>query len=255
MSDERAFTPEVERFLAGELSEAEARAIEEKLGSDELERLARIHRTEQAELVRGRPPEQFAQLVRARASVENRSRARTRTWATGLAVAAAAMLIWALPSERMPTQHPSSEERIKGMKPELLVYRRAPSGVEDLKRGARVRAHDTLQLAYVAAGYAHGVILSIDGAGAVTLHSPRSEEESDSLAPSGRHMLDTSYELDAAPSYERFFFVVSEHPIAVREVVEAARSLAKLPERARQQLLPLPVHYVQVTFELEKNAP
>jgi hypothetical protein len=255
MKDESAFTPEVEHFLAGELSNEDARALREKLGAEALARIMRTDQQERAELQLACPAEQFAALVHARVAREER--ARSRSWTAGLAAAVAlvALLLW-LPHERvMPRDEPGAEERIKGMTPELFVYRRTASGVEGLKRGARVRPRDTLQLAYIAAGYKHGVILSVDGAGAVTLHSPRQQAGGDVLAPSGRHMLEHAYELDAAPDFERFFFVTSQRPIDVGQVVQAARELARTPALARREALPLPSHYSQATFELEKDSP
>lgn len=254
MSDERAFTPEIERLLAGELSDAEAQALRQRRGAAEIERLTRLHEAEQAALLQQRSPEDFARLVQARADQKQRSSPRGRYWTAGaLAVGLALLALW-IPGQRTPSRE-TGEERIKGLKPELLIYRQTPSGAQSLARGAEVRAHDTLQIAYLAAGRAHGVILSIDGGGAVTLHSPRSRDAEATLAPSGRHVLDRAYELDAAPAFERFFLVAAKHPIDVESVIDAARALARDPLRAKRELLALPSDYVQATFELDKAAP
>jgi hypothetical protein len=61
---------------------------------------------------------------------------------------------------------------VKGLTPQVLLYRRAAAGVERLLPGGVVREHDVLQLAYQAAGRHHGVIVSIDGRGTVTRHLP-----------------------------------------------------------------------------------
>jgi hypothetical protein len=256
VSNERAFTPEIERLLAGELSEAEAGALRARYGDEELERLTLIHEQQRDELLRERGPEQFAHLIKTRAAHEARALAPGRAWKASLVLAVLAALALWLPNPRVTrVELPNTQERIKGMKPELLIYRRTGSGVQDLKRGAEVRAHDTLQIAYVAAGHSHGVILSIDGAGTVTLHSPRDESSSGALVPSGRHLLDRSYELDGAPSFERFILVASQRPVDVRRVLDAARALARTAERARRQELALPDDYVQTSFELRKGAP
>ena len=57
--------------------------------------------------------------------------------------------------------------------PALRLYRRVAGADQLLRDGATARPGDLLQLAYAAGGETHGVILSIDGAGSVTLHFPR----------------------------------------------------------------------------------
>ena len=62
----------------------------------------------------------------------------------------------------------------QGLEPSLTVYRRTDRGSETLADGAVARTGDLLRLGYTAAGRRYGVILSIDGRGAVTLHLPSS---------------------------------------------------------------------------------
>lgn len=67
-------------------------------------------------------------------------------------------------------------------------------------------------MSYVAAGRAHGVIVSIDGRGQVTLHFP-ADAGAPTALESGRAVpLSHSYELDDAPLFERFMFVTAEAP-------------------------------------------
>jgi hypothetical protein len=69
------------------------------------------------------------------------------------------------------------DTRIKGTvdgRPALAVYRRTPAGSERLADGDVARAGDLLRVGYASGGRAYGVILSIDGTGAVTLHLPPS---------------------------------------------------------------------------------
>jgi hypothetical protein len=109
-----------------------------------------------------------------------------------------------------------------------------------------------VQVAYVAAGRTHGVILSVDGRGAVTLHAPEAGGEPVALAPSGTHSLPRAYELDDAPHFERFFFITADASFALEPVLASARTLAGRPD-ARTAPLSLPQGLTQVSFTLEKR--
>jgi len=57
-------------------------------------------------------------------------------------------------------------------KTQLLIFRKSGDQVEMMTDREQAKAGDLLQLAYVAADESHGMILSIDGRGSVTLHFP-----------------------------------------------------------------------------------
>jgi hypothetical protein len=108
----------------------------------------------------------------------------------------------------------------KGLAPHLSIYRRTPASPERLSPQARVRAGDTLQLAYVAAGQRFGVIASVDARGAVTLHLPEQPGPAVRLDDRAETALPHAFELDATPGFERFVLVTSEAPFDTRVVVE-----------------------------------
>lgn len=141
--------------------------------------------------------------------------------------------------------------RSKGLTPRLEVHRQRAQADELLAEGARAVAGDVVQLAYVAAGRTHGVILSVDGRGSVTLHAPEHGAQAAALAPSGTHRLPGAYELDDAPRFERFFLVTSDQPFAVEPVLEAARALAASSDAHTASLL-LSEGLTQVSFTLQK---
>jgi len=78
----------------------------------------------------------------------------------------------------------------------------------------------------------------------VTLHFPDAETASTKLESEGEQLLDQAYELDAAPAFERFFFVTSSAPIDQKRVLIAAERLARTRDGARRTSLALkpPLH-------------
>ncbi|MCX4246550.1 hypothetical protein [Paraliomyxa miuraensis] len=150
----------------------------------------------------------------------------------------------------------SSDEpvRIKGLAPHLLLHRQRGGAVEQLSDGAMARAGDLIQISYVAAGNRNGVVVSLDGAGLVTLHHPTRADVPSILVSRGQHALDHAYELDDARSYERFVFVTSgDEPLAAITVMNAAASLAKRGTAARDSPLPLPERWRQSSILLHKE--
>src|SRR5262249_2368904 len=136
----------------------------------------------------------------------------------------------------------------------LLVYR--DRGAQELlQNGATARAGETVQLAYARARQAYGAIISVDGAAKVTLHMPEQEGEASRLVRDARTPLDHSYELDAAPGFERFFLITSDSPFRASVALEAARKLAARGNAARTEPLVLPKGFEQSSFLLLKASP
>ena len=254
----------LERIALGELPPEELAAARARLARepDGPARLAALEADSRATLER-LPPARVVREVEARASRREEpspsSRSPALAWALVPALATVALFVLARPADVEDVGSggavavgPVEVTRIKGLEPQLVVHRQAAAGPERLTEGAHAAAGDVVQLAYVAAGRTHGVILSVDGRGAVTLHAPEGGSRAAALAPSGTHMLPRAYELDDAPRFERFFFVASEAPFAVEPVLDAARALAGSPD-ARSAALSLPEGLTQVSFTLEKR--
>jgi hypothetical protein len=134
--------------------------------------------------------------------------------------------------------------------PRLYVYRHRAGSNQRLNDGASARRGDLVQLAYGGAGY--GVVLSIDGAGKVTLHWPEKTAGNAPVVKAGENRVPSAYELDDAPGFERFFLVQARQPFSVATAVEAARALAAQPT-ARQQALALPPEFKQTSLALDKT--
>lgn len=136
----------------------------------------------------------------------------------------------------------------------LVVHRQLPGGDEVLASPATARAGDLLQLRYVRAGQRYGVIISIDGRGHVTLHSPLSPHQSSRLPAAAKASLPRAFELDDAPAFERFIFITAALPIDVEAVLLAGYALGRDPIGARTRPLPLPTFCSQHSFVVHKIA-
>ena len=258
----------LERHRLGELPPGEAEALARRLDRDEglRRRLEALDRSDE-EIRRLYPPDWLAGRIRERLGREHPARPAPRaTWSvswpapTALAVAAALVaVLWPrLPSPPpvAPAVEPGPAEatgdRIKGLKPALVLFRKTPAGSETLAARDVARAGDVIRIGYRAAGRRYGVILSLDGRGTVTLHLPAQGGGAAVLRSGDVALLDTAYELDDAPRWECFFLVTAASPFDVAPVLEAVRGAAsggQAPDALR-----LPRELEQSAFVLEKGA-
>ena len=243
--EERVSDLSLEQYRLGELAPAAAAALAERLGRDpalvaRLEHLA----TSDAEILGAHPPAEMAASIRGRLAAAEREAERptrrlrpVRFASLALPAAAALLLTLSLLVVRARLLPDGDGVRLKGAATALSAWRKVGDGAERLVEGAAARAGDVVQLSYVAAGARYGVILSIDGRGVVTFHLPEGWEggaaRSPALDAGGEITLASAYELDDAPSFERFFLVYGEVPFDVSAAADAARRLAARPVQAR----------------------
>lgn len=116
------------------------------------------------------------------------------------------------------------DTRLKGLEPGLALFRKMGEGSEPLRPGAKVRPGDVLRVGYRAAGASYGAIYSLDGNGGVTRHWPREGDRAARLEP-GEHLLPDAFELDAAPDYERFYFLVSDTSFGLSPILRNLKDL------------------------------
>lgn len=256
----------LERYRLGELPQADVEALELRLRVDAGLR-ARLEALESsdAEIRHRYPPDWLAERIHRRLrsatpdAVKERP-ARAMHWPVPVALAAAATVLLVLaprlvsPPQVEPGARPpvvgESGDRIKGLAPSLQLFRKTPDGSEPLADGAVARAGDVIRVGYRAAGRGFGVILSVDGRGAVTLHLPLRGDGAAALDSGDTVLLDHAYELDDAPHFERFYFVTAATPFPVTTVVDAARR-AGVTSVASE--LPLPKSFEQSTFLIQKG--
>jgi len=258
MKEERIPDILIEQYVLGELPEDEARRLERTAGF--VERVAAIEKDNTA-FAEKFPPDVFAVRIENQYRGEAGSipaadgrptRARRTTFRfMAFAVPAAALLVVGLVvfggfgAGVDPTFDPDSEiTRLKGMNPLLTVYRSVggtTGSAEELSDGDRASEGDRLQIAYNAADRAYGMIVSVDGRGAVTLHYPLTASTVPALVAGGEQSLPYAYELDDAPGFETFYFITSDEAFDVRgilnsvqdqgdEVVEDPETVLRLPD-------------------------
>ena len=248
----------LEQYRLRELPPADAERIELLLASDAALR-RRLDALEQSddEIARRYPARWLAgRIVRT----PSRDHRHVR-WPLPLGIAASAVVLvfifampraWPGPPGLGETAAPDGD-RIKGLEPTLTVYRRTTSGSETLADGSIARTGDLLRVGYVAAGRAYGVILSVDGRGVVTRHLPPNGDRAAPLGRGGATLLDSSYELDDAPGWERFYLVTSDTPFAVAAVMDAAKNAAAAHPGRLPSTLPLARELSQSVFSLQKE--
>jgi len=246
---------EIEGFVLGELAPADQEALARAIGEDPVLR-ARVEAiaASNREILAAHPARVAASVIRGRMAATR----RPVPWGRRLAVAAAASVTvlgvgLGLLRMRETRVDVPAETRIKGLRPHLEVFRQTPAGIEPLAEGALAREGDLVQLTYQAAGRRFGVIVSIDGRGAVTVHHPRESRQAARLEPGEAARLSSAYRLDDAPGWERFVLVTAERPFEVESVVEAAARLARTGA-AGGEPLPLPSPLEQSSFTLRKDA-
>ena len=246
-----SYLPDIvlERYRLNELPPAQHDRLSDRLRRDAALRL-RLESLDQSDIeIRREYPEFFVRRLQERLA----ARPMRRPFLAGVpaAMLAAATLVLVVLVPRIGTEGDGTQ--IKGLLPGLTVYRKTDRGSETLADGAIAHNGDVIRLGYRAAGRPYGVILSVDGRGAVTLHLPPNGDQAASLHNEPTVLLDQAYELDDAPGWERFYFVTAETSFAVQPVMDAARRAAANPRP--QPALGLPRGLEQTMFVLQKEEP
>jgi len=240
----------VERAALDEVAPASRDRLEQADPTELAERIEALRADNAAELATHPAHPAIAQ-IEARVATSRRRAAQRRYWMLGAITTAAALAVAIIVLRPATSTQGAIDDpevtRVKG-KTRLLAFRLVGDEVEKLDPDAVVHAGDLIQLRYKAGGQAYGLIASVDGAGAVTLHYPPTEDASTSLAPKTT-ALPNAYQLDDAPRFERFFFFTSDAPIDVAQTLALVRNFAQrsdsatatpdLPEGIRQWSLRL----------------
>ncbi len=250
----------VERVHLGDATEAERLRV--LADADAAERLAALPAADAA-FLSAHPPDEMVTAIERRVhlrDVQDRVGAGrpSGAWRWGIALAlpaaaVAATLMVAVPGPGPDPIDPGLERTTAkwGDGARLFVYRADAGGGAPIGDSTPTYAGDRLQLRYAALDATHGVIVSVDGGGAVTLHHPAEASGATDLLAGGERDIGFAYELDDAPKFERFYLVSDDQPVDVSAVLRAAESVAAAGDADR---LPLPAVLEQTTVYLRKEA-
>lgn len=245
----------LEQLALNELPKEQKDALLNEFGNDdtlaaELESI----KASNEEILEMYPARQMAASINEKLALSKQKKTRRAPIyamvGTVMAAAAAVTLVLVLqnPSTITTTNtnefsvvHSDSYTGLKG-DPLLLVYKKGQEEIA-LENGAVTKEGDELQVKYHAEDARFGVIFSVDGRGAVTLHYPENPASSTALERKGSQVLSGAYKLDDAPLFERFFFVWSKtEEIDLDTVLEAGEKLdtnvetqLELPEKYQQK--------------------
>jgi hypothetical protein len=240
----------LERFILGELPAADLEAIRQQLASDDLlkSRLKTIEESDEALRV-AHPVEPMVEGIEQRLDGKSQPQDRSKSagWLWTALPVAAAVVLFLYPTVE---QNALDGNRVKGGSPALFLYRKSSTGVEELHKGHRVFEHDLIQIKYQPGTHRYGVILSIDGRSAVTVHLPETGQSAAVLERRKADTLGFSYELDDAPAGERFYFVSSDTPFKVVRIRDA---LGSIGFHGADRNLDLPDTFTQYIFTLTKD--
>lgn len=131
-----------------------------------------------------------------------------------------------------------NDVRQKGVNSGISAYIQREEYAEVLKSKDIAGKGDVIQLSYFVEEWGYGVIMSQDGNNHITLHYPEYYNSETKLEKNREIMLPYSHELDNAPEFEHYFFIVSDSPIDIFALEEMLRSdgMKKLSDNSLQIL-------------------
>ena len=234
----------LERFLTGDLPEEEMREIRELEVTDEmLARRIEMLREDNKAILNKLPFEALAGKLADAAETANVVSTASRFRL--LKLASAAVLVLSVALVALMTQRETvvaggnvaggdvaqardaqntqvalaetpSDTRIKGLDARMEVWKKTEAGIVQLQDLDEVREGDEIQLRYAVPEKCYGLLFSMDGNGALTLHMGDGAKAVE-LAPGKMNSLPFAYKLDDAPYFEKFFFVTSPKEFTVEE--------------------------------------
>ena len=227
----------LERYLTGDLPESEMREILELEKKDEVfAQRVKLMREDNAAILRKMPFERLSEKLDAMPERSNSAGNTVHVNFRLVKFAAAAAFVLAVVSVALFSQKeiiPSVAEqgagtdvamledagngtRIKGMDARMEVWKKTSTGIVQLNDLDEVAEGDEIQLRYAVPEKCFGLLFSMDGNGALTLHMGNGEKAIE-LAPGKMNSLPFAYKLDDAPYFEKFFFVTSSNEFSVEE--------------------------------------
>jgi len=235
----------LEQIKAGELPASEYAEFSDKNGSNLFAEISALEKSDQ-EILAAYPASAMQSAVTAKLASSKFSGNRFRwNWNVQRILACAAVFCFvlmipffvkkgssakmadiAVSDEGITLESAVDESRAKGVGTRMYLYKKVGEDAVKLSDSDSVSAGDIIQISYIASGAKYGAIVSVDGNGVVTQHYPEYGYTSALLETNGEIPLDYSYQLDDAPSFERFLLITGDKPFTVSGIVDAVDSFA-----------------------------
>lgn len=225
-----------ERYLTGDLPAEEMRKLREMEATDEVfASRVKMFREDNAAILKKMPFEALASKMENHG--ERDTDTRTVTFRL-VKFAAAAVLVFAfvgvsiLMKQETPVNVEGTElasgvqgengaeqvamaeietgTRIKGMENRMEVWKKTEKGIVQLENLSEAREGDEIQLRYSVPQKCFGLLFSMDGNGALTIHMG-DDNKAIALEPGKMVTLPFAYKLDNAPKFEKFFLITSQN--------------------------------------------
>lgn len=105
-------------------------------------------------------------------------------------------------------------ERLKGMNAKIDIWKKLGDSAVQMQNMDLAHEGDELQLRYLVPQKCYGLMFSLDGFGAITMHMSNAKKAT-LLEPGKMISLPFAYKLDNAPYFEKFFLLTSNEPFEI----------------------------------------
>ncbi len=240
MNDKEQFDLRLERYLLGELPISEMKSVD-----DELRHNAELR--DKLEALRRDTDKYFQKYPNMRSQGSTHTSDPEPWWRvfftprviSGLAFAIAVIALLFFLPKPVPVNNTITSDkkndnviiamkqdtdentvRTKGNRPALFLSAVRNTQKISLAEGNTVHPGEEIQIAYRASGHRYGIIVSVDNAHAVTLHFPETERAPQNLKGGNQVALPLAFKLDEKPGFEKFYFLASDKPLPLRQVMQ-----------------------------------
>lgn len=219
----------LEKYLTGDLPAREMRRLREMEATDEVfAGRVRMFREDNLAVLRKMPFESLEMKLEARSGIRGIDTLTVNFKLVKFAAAAVFVLAFVAVAVFMNGERPmpmadgagagtqvammevETGTRIKGMDARIEIWKKMEKGIAQLENLSDASEGDEIQLRYSVPQKCFGLLFSMDGNGAVTIHMGN-ENMAIPLEPGKMVTLPFAYKLDDAPKFEKFFLLTSQN--------------------------------------------
>ncbi|MBN1500442.1 MAG: hypothetical protein JW982_09810 [Spirochaetes bacterium] len=256
--------PEIllEKYVLDELAPVQLNRINNVIKTDSSiqDRINSI-KNSNAEILQKYPPEMFTEIISQRLALKKPAAPKKRSnLFRNLRITVPAMssllffTLFFYFNNFQFIQDNSDNTRIKGKEIKLNIYKKSSGENFMLNSNDSIKNGDLIQLQYFVAEKKYGAIFSIDGNKNITRHFPYTPDSSETLLkPNTNTFLQNSYQLDNAPYFEIFYFIISDKPVDIKYITDRLSDFAANEKNIENSDLKFDKEYTVISFPLKKN--